>query len=118
MPELFHHKTPAEEAELAQKGFVTLGANYGYARPLQITPDFTDDLDRHDLFDLWRPEHGRVAMIHGAQDQVIPLAEAKRFARQFHIPLTVVPGGDHRLSIPGAPQQVLACALDFFLGQA
>jgi hypothetical protein len=30
------------------------------------------------------------------------------------VPLTVVPDGDHRLSVPGAPEQVLKLATAFF----
>ena len=44
--------------------------------------------------------------------------EARRFAVRFQIPLTVIPGGDHRLSIPGAPELVLERAAAFFLGRS
>ena len=118
MPELFHHKTPEEEVRLRGDGFVVLGEEYGYIRPLKLTRGFFEDLDRHDLFALWRPEEAEVRMVHGELDETIPLEEARRFAARFQIPLTVVPGGDHRLSVPGAPERVLEQAAAFFLGRS
>lgn len=53
-------------------------------------------------------------MIHGESDETIPLSDVQTFAKKFHIPLTVVPNGDHRLSIPRAPEQVARLAADFF----
>lgn len=100
MPELFHHKTPEEEARLQADGSVVLGEEYGYVRPLKLTCGFFEDLDRHDLFTLWRPEEAEVRMVHGELDETIPVEEARRFAVRFQIPLTVIPGEDHRLSIP------------------
>ena len=116
MPALFHNRPPEEEARMAADGCVTLGADWGYSRPLKITRGFREDLDGHDVFARWRREAGAVRMIHGGDDKVIPLAEAERFAAAFGIPLSVVPGGDHSLSIPGAPERVLAEALAFFSG--
>ena len=117
MPELFHHRTEAEEAQLQALGYVVLGEDYGYARPLKLTRGFFDDLDSHDLFALWRPEEAALEMVHGELDETIPLAEARRFAGKFSVPLTVVPGGDHRLSLPGAPELVLERAAAFFLAE-
>ena len=118
MPEPFHHKTPEEEARLQADGSVVLGEEYGYVRPLKLTCGFFEDLDRHDLFTLWRPEEAEVRMVHGELDETIPVEEARRFAVRFQIPLTVIPGGDHRLSIPGAPELVLERAAAFFLGRS
>ena len=108
----------AAEARLQADGSVVLGEEYGSVRPLKLTRGFFEDLDRHDLFPLWRPEEAEVRMVHVELDETIPVEEARRFAVRFQIPLTVIPGGDHRLSIPGAPELVLERAPAFFLGRS
>jgi len=114
MPALFHSRTPEEEAELARCGYVTLGENYGCQRPLKIMAGFLEDLDANDVFSLWKPGLADIHMIHGTLDETIDFSEAERFANQFNIPLTVVPGGDHRLSGAGMPRGVLAGAIEFY----
>jgi len=53
-------------------------------------------------------------MIHGESDDDVPLSDAESFAEMFHVPLSVVPNGDHKLSGPGMPEQVLESAVRFF----
>ena len=115
MPELFHHKTTEQEAELTSKGYLLFGATYEYERPIKLTRDFFDSLDAHDVFSLWHNDAANIYMIHGESDQIIPLSEAKRFAEKFGIPMTIVQEGDHRLSILGAPEKVLQMAINFFV---
>jgi len=114
MPDLMRELAPKEKERLAAQGYVELGSDYGYFRPLKLTRGFFEDLDANDVFSIWRPEYGELAMIHGEADEEVPVAEATRFAEKFTVPITVVPGGDHRLSIPGAQDLVLAKALEFF----
>ncbi|MCL1853819.1 MAG: alpha/beta hydrolase [Peptococcaceae bacterium] len=108
-------QTQAEKALLEKTGEILLSQeNYGYE--LKLTQGFFDDLENHDVFTLWRKGLAELHMVHGQSDQTIPLRDARSFADRFHVPLTVVPGGDHRLSIPGAPERVLQLAATFFLG--
>lgn len=72
-----------------------------------------------------RPQAGRRAFLRSAAvcmpelfHHKTPEEEARRFAVRFQIPLTVIPGEDHRLSIPGAPELVLERAAAFFLGRS
>lgn len=111
MPELFLHPTEAEQAELDQTGFLMLEE---YARPIKLTAAFLKDLASHNLFQCNQMGGDKICMIHGEADETILVQHARRFADQFRIPLTIVPGGDHSLSVPGAPEQVLALALCFF----
>ena len=115
MPLLFRHKTPGQEEALARQGFVEFGAQFGYARLLKLTPAFFDSLDAHDVFAQWRQGAGELCMIHGDADQVASYAAAQRFAAQSGAQLLTVAGGDHRLSIPGAPEKVAEAAAAFFL---
>ena len=115
MPKLIHHLKPEQKAQLEKAGEFTLDAEeYGYIRPLKLTQGFFDDLERHDVFTLWREDMAELWMIHGEDDQTILLEDARPFAEKFQVPFTVVPGGDHRLSIPGAPEQVLKLAVEFY----
>jgi hypothetical protein len=111
MPQLFLNPTKEEQDQLDQAGYLMLE---GYTRPIKLTAAFLQDLASHDLFQCNRVGGDKICMIHGEADETILIQHARRFACQFHIPLTVVPGGDHSLSVPGAPEQVLALALRFF----
>ena len=116
MPRLFRERqTPEQNASLKAAGeFIRDKAAYGYIRDLKITQNFIDDLESCDVFTLWREAYAKLCMIHGELDETIPLGDAGSFAGKFNVPLTVVPGGDHQLSIPGAPERVLKLALEFF----
>ena len=118
MPRLFNQETtPEQRACLEATGEVILNKDeHGYARDLKITNGFYDDLDKYDAFSFWREDMAQLHMIHGESDETVPLADAQAFARKYHVPLTIVPDGDHSLSIPGAPELVLKHATEFFTG--
>lgn len=113
MPGLFSHPTAEETARLARDGHLML--DDGCARPLKITPGFLSDLAAHNVFTLYRTGEAAVRMVHGGADETAPVGDAERFARQFGARLTVIPGGDHRLSLPGMPETVLRLAEEFYL---
>lgn len=115
MPKLIRRLTAEQAARLAADGYITASAEeYGYVRSLKLTQGFFGDLDSHDVFELWRKDAAELRMIHGELDTTVPLPDAQSFAEKFGAPITIVPGGDHRLSIPGAPEQVLKLAAEFF----
>ncbi len=111
MPDLFLHPTEEAREQWEKQGYVLFGNS---TRPIQITEAFLNDLECHDLFQCYQPGKVQLYMIHGAEDETIPVEQAKRFALKFDVPLTIVPGGDHSLSIPSAPQKVLQLATTFF----
>jgi len=107
--------TSEQMACLETTGEILLHAEeYGYTRNLKLTQGFFDDLKCHDVFSLWREGLAELRMIHGESDETVPLSDAKSFAEMFNVPLTVVPNGDHQLSVPGAPEKVLKLASEFF----
>jgi len=116
MPGLFSHPTAEESARLARDGYLML--DEGYTRPLKITPAFLSDLAAHNVFRLYRAGEAEVRMVHGGADETASVKDAERFARQFGAELTVIPGGDHRLSLPGMPETVLRLAEEFYLSAA
>ena len=116
MPRLFAGRlTPERMAFLETDGEFTIGKEeYGYDCDMKITQGFCSDLAGNDVFEIWRKGVAELCMIHGENDETIPLSEAVSFSEKFDAPLTVVENGDHRLSIAGAPELVLELALDFF----
>ena len=118
MPSLFDRFMPPEmKAHLETTGELFFDKDiYDYDRDLKLTQGFFDDLKGHDVFTIWQKGLAELHMVHGEADETIPLSDAQSFANMFQVPLTVVPNGDHRLSTPGAPEQVLKLAAEFFLG--
>ncbi|MGI5978896.1 MAG: alpha/beta hydrolase [Oscillospiraceae bacterium] len=85
-----------------------------FYRPVKITKEFLDDLRKYDLFRICRKTACSVRMLHGERDELASPEAARRFADTFAAQLTLIPDGDHRLSIPGAPERVLAETLRIF----
>lgn len=83
-------------------------------RPIKITRELVESLKANDIRESFRPDGLSLLMIHGSADEDIDYSEARAFAEKYAVPLVTVEGGDHRLSIPGAPEKVLEEALDFF----
>lgn len=111
-----------ELAELAEKGYCDLVL--GGDDCIRIVPAFLEDLKRYDLFDAFdanasgadHTEGFRIRMAHGEADPVVPVAQARRFAERFQIPLTTFPGEGHTISDdPASPPAVSALAAELFL---
>lgn len=111
MPELFRNPTQEEKQFLEKNGYVIL--DYDNGRPLKVTEEFISDLQEHDLFERFKKYGADIRMIHGSGDETIDYARAKEFAEMHDIEMTTVDNGDHRLSIPGAPEKVLSEMLEF-----
>jgi pimeloyl-ACP methyl ester carboxylesterase len=118
MPELLANRlTPEQKACLEDTGEVDFyKTEHGYIRDLKLIQGFFDDLAAHDVFSLWSEGIAELKMIHGEFDEEVQLSDVRRFAEMYHVPLHVIEKGDHQLSIPGAPEQVLKIATEFFLG--
>ena len=111
MHEFFEDLSPAQQKEMEQKGYIML--EYDNVPSLKLTRDFVEDLRNHNLFESFTSEGNTLKMIHGSSDEDVDYSNAADFARKFGIELITVPGGDHRLSIPGAPEKVLEETLGF-----
>lgn len=110
MHEIFLELTEAQREALDSCGYFI--DDYG-VRPLKVTKALIDDLKRHDLFERFTVDDAKLKMIHGTADDDIEYGRAKEFADKHGIELITVQGGDHMLSIPGAPERVLKEALSF-----
>lgn len=114
MNEYFMYPTKGQQEAMEQEGRVTLPLQ----PPMTVTKEFVEEMRQHDLFRIYKregqPVKTSVRMIHGSADTTISLHKAKAFAETFHIPLTIVPGGAHRLMGEGQPEQVMDEALAFW----
>ncbi len=106
--------TTEQHAQLDEQGYFML--DQGYVRPLKITRDFLDDLDRHDVFKFYRPRIADISMIHGTADETAPIDDVRHFAKQAGAALIEVDGADHRFLVPGGTAQVIHSAVMFYTG--
>lgn len=113
MPKLFSNKTPEQQKQLSEQGFVILDLDY--VRPLKLTEAFFRSLERQDVFQIYRNGEAVLRMVHGDCDETASFEAARRFADKFGAELIPFPGGDHRLSLPGMPERVGELAANFFL---
>lgn len=117
MPKILREWASEERELLEQQGY--LMADEDYVRPLKLMREFFDELDANDLFEIYEAgsrKGAELCMIHGRADETASFEAAARFARLSGAAFTAVEGGDHRLSLPGMPEQVSRLAMRFFLG--
>jgi pimeloyl-ACP methyl ester carboxylesterase len=71
-------------------------------RPLTLTRVFFDDAKQHDLMVATRDIGIPMLVVHGEQDDIIPVSEAHlaRTANPQWVELSIVSDGDHMLSRP------------------
>lgn len=118
MPDLMEISTKDQAETLEKEGWFWL--NWGFARDVKISREYMAELKENDLFAIYKDGPDSLAknlnlyMIHGEADDLIPVEGALDFAELVGADITVVPGGDHRLSIPGGPQLVVEKAKNFF----
>lgn len=112
MHEFFDELSSDEVLMLEREGYIML--DYENVPSLKLTNEFVSDLRRHNLFASFDPDGNRLKMIHGSDDEDVDYSMAKAFAEKYDIDLVTVEGGDHRLSVEGAPEKVLEETLEFF----
>jgi len=120
MPRLLNERlTPESKASLNETGEFTIRKEeFGYIRDIKLTQRLYDELACNDVFTFWHEGIAELCMIHGESDDTVPLIDAQSFATKFDVPLTVVPNGDHQLSIPGTLEKIQELAIAFFLKEA
>lgn len=112
MHEVMLDFTADQQEVLKADGYIML--EYDNVPSLKITQDFVDDLESHNLFNEFTVKDVAFKMIHGSEDEDVDYSYAKAFSEKYNIDLITIAGGDHRLSIPGAPEKVLEETINFF----
>ena len=91
---------PEARHELTRTGSLTLK---GYDRPISLSQAFFDEAEAHLLLGSPIAFDGKVRMIHGQDDDVVAWQHGVRLLDDIRSPdaaLTLIKGGDHRLSRP------------------
>ena len=107
MPQLFKNRILARPVDFKRDGFIL---DEQYYRPLKLTQALADDFERSDVFELYKPGSANLHMIHGTLDEIASPDDALRFAKEKSADITLIAGGDHQLSITGAPEKVARIA--------
>ena len=112
-----HFLTPWQQKELDAAGRVDFTSR---GRQLALTRDFFDDADSHDLTAVTRSLDTPMLVVHGDQDDIIPVSEAHlaKTANPGRVDLEIISGGDHMLAAPSYQQQVAQLVTDWFCRQA
>ncbi|WP_372682373.1 alpha/beta hydrolase family protein [Desulfosarcina sp.] len=112
-----HFLTPSQQQTLAQTGQVGFNSR---ERQLRLNQDFFDDADRHDLMDATRSLAIPMLVVHGDQDEIIPVSEAHlaKTANPRMVELAIVAGGDHMLTQPDHQRLVTRTVTGWFCRQA
>ena len=91
--------TPAQQRELMDRGHIDLPSHHGAAYP--ITRDLIEDGERHLLLGAPLGLPFPVRILQGTEDAEVPVAHAEKVLAMIagdDVTLTLVKGGDHRLS--------------------
>ena len=113
MPDIFRNPDQQQKASFDENGYIVL--DYDVARPIKVTNEFVGSLMRNDLFENFDKKDADILMIHGDCDEDVSYERVVEFTEKFDIPLITVKNGDHRLSIPGAPEKVFEEVVKFIL---
>lgn len=105
----------AEERRLLDaRGYIEQPSDYGDA-PYIITRDLLVEAENHLLLDRPVPLDCPVRLIHGENDQDVPWQTSLRLLERLtsqDVTLTLVKGGDHRLSAPADIDRLCAAVDD------
>jgi pimeloyl-ACP methyl ester carboxylesterase len=114
---LMHFLSPPQQRILAETGQVEFTSR---SRQLTLNQDFFDDAQTYDLEAATRSLAIPMLVVHGDQDDIIPVAEAHRSkeANPKMVQLLEVEGGDHMFSRPDHQQTVGRTVTEWFCRQA
>ena len=88
-------------------------------RFLTVTKDFFSDADHFELQKILQTFHKPLMIVHGDQDEIVPVKEAKR-AREIsngNVKLEIIAGADHMFSRQDHREKVSVLVVDWFLKQ-
>ena len=111
MPEILISFMTEEERRAFDRGEKR---NFGFHRPLLLDRSFYEDLKAYRPLSYEKEDlNGRVFIIHGDRDDVVPLDDSIMFSEKNQIELYVVKGADHRYKHPGELEQIVEQAAAF-----
>jgi putative redox protein len=108
-----HFLAPKLRTELEAKGRVTFVSR---GRTLELTESFFGDAQRYDLPAAVAGLQVPLLVVHGDQDEIVPVAEAYR-ARDLNpdgAQLAIIPAADHMFSQEAHRQKIAELVVDWF----
>ncbi|MGE5598110.1 MAG: alpha/beta hydrolase family protein [Bacteroidota bacterium] len=113
MPELFLARDPSRLDVLRREGRVDLGG-------LWLGREFAEDLAGWDIYSRAARYPGRVLVLHGDQDQTVPLAAALRYKEIYgcRCELAVISGADHTFNRCDWEEEVIRRTVDFLRAES
>lgn len=101
---------PGVMDRIRKKGYVDFGG-------LMLGVGFIDDVTSLDIYQKASPYDRNVLIIHGNNDQTVPLSVSRRYLEIYggRAELYVVNGGDHTFSSLRWEEDVLTRTVDFFM---
>jgi len=86
---------------------------FGYERIIDIYLEFLNELEKYDIFDLYKGKTNlNYNIIHGTIDDVVPIEDSIMFAEKFGATVFKIEGADHRFKKDGQLEQVVEIALN------
>ena len=88
----------------------------GFDRKVLISPRFLQELQEQDIRTGDFLDYAEELLIlHGTEDEIVPLEEARLFAENNCIEFIPIPGADHRFRSQTSMEQAIKAILSFFL---
>jgi putative redox protein len=111
-----HFFSSSQLGELEQSGRVVFSSR---GRSLQLTQKFFNDADRYDLPAALASLGKPLLVVHGDQDEIIPVAEAYQFKQlnPVHTKLAIIAGADHMFTQHEYRDQVARLVAQWFKRQ-
>lgn len=91
-------------------------ANLGFARKVHCTKEFLDDLEKNDVFKIYKSRH-KILLVHGTEDECAPYEDAVKFKddNEDYVLLHTVVGAGHRFLNPGEIEEAVDEAAKYIL---
>lgn len=112
MPDLLFKRT-SEKAfdELSTQGYII---SNNYPSPMKLSTGLYQDMEANNIYEIYKPGYAKIHMIHGDEDEIVPLEMIKEFAKKFGAELTTIQGANHYFDDPKKLSLVLKIAEEFY----
>ena len=101
-----------ENRESLRKGKDTM---VGFDRKIRVTPQFISETQSVPMNDVdFLEQSDRMLIIHGTQDEIVPIEDSQSFADANLIEFIPVEGADHRFQNPAHMEAATKAILSFF----
>lgn len=84
-------------AQFRDTGWYEMGSK----RKIKVPYAFLREIERFDVFQLFRKGKENYLFVHGSDDKTALFDDVRRFTRLYKLTLTEIPGAGHNLSGPG-----------------